>query len=67
MALRFFADQCVPTSIVQSLREAGHEVLVLREHLPIEAVDPDAIERAQALDAILIHICILRSLVGNSQ
>ena len=27
MALRFFADHCVPTSIIESLKGADHDVI----------------------------------------
>jgi len=32
--LRFFADHCVPTYIIQSLRESGYKVHQLKDHLP---------------------------------
>ena len=35
MELRFFADQCVPTIVIEDLRDAGYEVFYLRDHLPI--------------------------------
>jgi len=35
MSLRFFCDQCLPAEISDTLRTAGHEVLLLREVLPI--------------------------------
>jgi hypothetical protein len=37
--LRFFADHCVPTSIVRFLQECGHEVFVLRECIPKDSPD----------------------------
>ena len=40
MGLKLFADHCVPFSIIQSLREAGVEALVLKDHIP-----PDSSER----------------------
>ena len=40
MALRFLADHCVSNSTVQSLREANHEVLRLKDVLPVESPDP---------------------------
>ena len=33
MAVIFFADHCVPTVVVDDLRQAGYEVLVLKDHL----------------------------------
>lgn len=56
MSLRLFIDQCVPRSISASLRDAGHAVDLLRQHLPINAKDPDVIAAAQSLDAVLITL-----------
>jgi len=39
MALRFLADHCISNSTVQTLREANHEVLRLRDVLPVESSD----------------------------
>jgi hypothetical protein len=35
MALRFLADHCISNTIVQTLRDAGHEVVRMRELLPV--------------------------------
>jgi hypothetical protein len=40
MGLKLFADHCVPFSIIQSLREAGIEVLVLKDHIPPDSPVP---------------------------
>jgi len=56
MGLRFFTDHCVPTSVIQALRHAGHEVLVLSERLPTESEDPVVIAEAQELAAILVSL-----------
>ncbi len=56
MTLRFFADQCVPNSIVQFLISAGYEICLLRDHLPIESPDPNVIAKAQELDTLLISL-----------
>jgi hypothetical protein len=56
MGLRFFADHCVSNTIMQTLREAGHEVVRLREQLPVESRDADVIAKAQQLDAILLSL-----------
>lgn len=56
MGLRFFVDDCVPDSIVRGLRNAGHEVLVLKEHIPPDSDDLVVIEKAQELDAILLSL-----------
>ena|SRR5207302_10971351 len=56
MALRFLADHCVPNSTVQSLREANHEVLRLKDVLPVESSDTVVITKAQEIDAILLSL-----------
>ena len=56
MGLRFFADHCVSNAIMQTLREGGHEVMRLREHLPVESLDTVVIAQAQHLDAILLSL-----------
>lgn len=56
MALRFLADHCVSNSVVRTLRDAGHEVLRLREVLPVESPDRVVIAKAQEIDAILLSM-----------
>ena len=56
MALRFLADHCISNSIVQTLRDAGHEVLRLRDVLPVDSPDRVVIAKAQEIDAILISL-----------
>ena len=56
MALRFLADHCVSNSTVQTLREANHEVLRLRDVLPVESSDTIVITKAQEIDAILLSL-----------
>ena len=56
MALRFLADHCVSNSTVQSLREANHEVLRLKDVLPVESSDTIVITKAQEIDAILLSL-----------
>ena len=56
MGLRFFADHCVSHAIMHTLREAGHEVVRLREQLPIESPDANVIAKAQQLDALLLSL-----------
>ena len=56
MGLRFFTDHCVPNSIAQALRDAGYEVLLLKDHMPTESSDAVVISRAQELDAILVSL-----------
>ncbi len=54
--MRFFADHCVSNSVVQTLLNAGHEVVRLRERLPVESEDSVVIQKAQELDTILITL-----------
>ena len=56
MKLRLFADQCVPLEIVLVLRDQGHEVLLLRDHLPIRSIDPLVIAKAQELDCLFLSL-----------
>jgi len=56
MGLRFFADHCVPNSVIQGLFDASHEVIRLRDQIPIESPDPIVIAAAQELDSILISL-----------
>ena len=56
MRLRFFVDHCVPNSVIQALRGAGHEVFILKEHIPQVSDDAVVITKAQELDAILVSL-----------
>lgn len=56
MTLRFFADQCVPNSIIRALMEEGYIVLKLRDHIPQDSEDSKVILKAQELDAILLSL-----------
>ena len=56
MSLRLFADHCVPNLVIQSLRDAGHEVLRLKDCLPIESSDLIVIAKAQELNTLLLSL-----------
>lgn len=56
MTLRFFADQCVPNSIIKGLTEEGHIVFKLRDYMPQDSEDFKVILKAQELDAILLSL-----------
>ena len=56
MPLRFFTDHCVPNAVIQTLRAAGHEVLILKEHIPRDSDDPIVIAKAQELEATLVSL-----------
>ena len=52
----FLADQCIPFSVIQSLKEADYRTTQVREVLPIRAPDPEVIEKAQELDSVLLSL-----------
>lgn len=56
MSLRFFADHCIPDSVIRTLSNAGHKVFVLRDYLPTDAPDASVIGKTQEMDAILISL-----------
>lgn len=56
MSLRFFADHCVPMSVILFLREADFEVLKLTDYIPADSPDNIVISKAQQLDAILLSL-----------
>ena|SRR5713101_3269983 len=56
MALRFLADHCISNTIVQTVRDAAHEVVRLRDVLPVESPDTIVIAKAQEMDAILLSM-----------
>jgi len=56
VSLTLFADHCVPGSVIQVLREAGHNVLRLRDYIPADSPDQLVISKAQELDAILLSL-----------
>jgi predicted nuclease of predicted toxin-antitoxin system len=56
MSLKFFADHCVSNSVIQYLRDAGHEVLRLKDHMPTDSSDSVVISKAYELDAILVSL-----------
>jgi predicted nuclease of predicted toxin-antitoxin system len=56
MALRFLADHCISTTIVRTLRDATHEVVRLKDVLPVESPDTIVLAKAQEIDAILLSM-----------
>jgi predicted nuclease of predicted toxin-antitoxin system len=56
MALRFLADHCISNFIVEILREANHEVLRLKDVLPVESSDALVIAKSKEIDAILLSL-----------
>jgi len=56
MNLRFFADQCVPNSVIKALINEGYTVFRLRDYMPQDSEDSKVILKAQELDAILLSL-----------
>jgi len=56
LALRFFADHCVSNHIIDCLREVGHELVRLKDYLPVESPDAIVIAKAQETGAILLSL-----------
>lgn len=56
MGLQFLADHCVPNSVVQTLRDSNHDVLRLRDILPVESADAIVITKALDLGRILLTL-----------
>ncbi len=56
MSLRIFSDPCVPAEITDTLRRHGHQVTLLWDVLPIRALDPVVIAKAQELGTILLSL-----------
>ncbi|MDZ7691366.1 MAG: DUF5615 family PIN-like protein [Balneolaceae bacterium] len=54
--MKFFADHCVPSSVITKLQNKGHEVLVLKDYLPADAQDSLVIEKAGQLGSLLISL-----------
>jgi predicted nuclease of predicted toxin-antitoxin system len=56
MSLRFFSDHCVSNFIINSLRNSGNEVFILKDHIPVDSPDSLVLRQAQKLDSILISL-----------
>lgn len=56
MSVRFFVDHCIPDSVIRLLIDAGHEVFLLRDHMPTDSPDSLVIEKAQVIDAVLLSL-----------
>lgn len=57
--MRFFLDHDVPEEAAHLLRHHGHEVIILRDVLPITALDEEAF--AYAIDQDLITVTCNRN------
>lgn len=55
-AIRFFIDHCVPDSVGDVLRAAGHEVILLRERIAPDSPDPLVAAVSEMNGAVLISL-----------
>jgi|GEM_PF-851604 len=56
MKISFFADHCVPNSIISKLQNAGFTALKLRDFLPSDSPDTEVIKKTQELKAVLLTL-----------
>lgn len=56
MSLRFFADHCIPGFVIRVLRDAGHEVLRLKDFISPDSPDSFVLSKAQEFDSILLSL-----------
>jgi predicted nuclease of predicted toxin-antitoxin system len=56
MDLQFLADHCISNFINETLPEAKHEVLRLKDLMPAESPDAAVIAKAQEIDALLVSL-----------
>lgn len=54
LRLRLFFDEGVPDSAAQAFRDAGHEAMLLREHMATGSPDPAVCAIAEVNEAILV-------------
>src|SRR3954451_8365140 len=54
LSLKFLADHCVSDSVGRALKDAGHEVILLRDILPTDSPDPLVASVAEINEAILV-------------
>lgn len=56
LTIRFFVDHCVPDSVGRVLRDAGHEVVLLRERIAPDSPDPLVAAVSEMNDAVLVSL-----------
>jgi hypothetical protein len=56
LSIRFFIDHCVPDSVGGVLRDAGHEVILLRERIAQDSPDPLVAAVSEMSDAVLVSL-----------
>lgn len=56
LTIRFFVDHCVPDSVARVLRDAGHEVILLRERIAPDSPDPLVAAVSEMNGAVLVSL-----------
>jgi hypothetical protein len=56
LSIRFFVDHCVPDSVGRILRDAGHEVILLRERIAPDSPDPLVAAVSEMNGAVLVSL-----------
>lgn len=56
LAIRFFVDHCVPDSVGRLLRDAGYEVILLRERIAQDSPDPLVAAVSEMSGAVLVSL-----------
>ena len=56
LSIKFFVDHCVPDSVGRVLRDAGHEVILLRERIALDSPDPLVAAVSEMHVAVLISL-----------
>lgn len=54
--IKFFVDHCVPDSVGHVLRDAGHEVILLRERIAPDSPDPLVAAVSEMHGAVLVSL-----------
>ena len=56
LSIKFFVDHCVPDSVGRVLREAAHEVILLRERIAKDSPDPLVAAVSEMNGAVLVSL-----------
>ena len=54
--IRFFIDHCVPDSVGRALRDAGYDVILLRERIAPDSPDPLVAAVSEMNGAVLVSL-----------
>jgi hypothetical protein len=56
LSIKFFIDHCVPDSVIRVLRDAGYEVIALRERIAPDSPDPLVAAVSEMHGAVLVSL-----------